>query len=167
MPALAVLVVGLPGLVALYRLLNAIDNSPAEYLAHAGTINAASGVCAAVVLAIAVLTLALTRPTTAEAAARAHDGLARAAVTALAALAAGAMLWWAPVPFAVTRILTLVILAFAGVRFAAASVRRPGHGQPARSAWLGAAAALAAIALGASVLLLAKLHGLAWAYAID
>ena len=165
-----ILLAAAAGLPALFHTLNATDNSPADYTRYAPALSKLS-------LVAGTITFLLTIPfATHDAPARVPRRLARAARTSLAALGLGFVLWWLPVPFGPTRYLTLLILLFAAWRQSVAALaaimpgrpRVPGSAvEPPYPRWSGPMCAFAAAVHASHTLILAKLNGLAWAYAID
>ena len=158
---LALATAALAAAVGTFHLLNRIDNSPADYTKHAGTIQLLAVVAAGFTVPVCIAGWDHTQRT-----------LRRAARFAAYALATTLVLWGAPVPFAIQRILLFAALLIAAALFAIATLapaatslfRRTSYTTPGAAPFL---AAFAAYTTAAAALLLMKLNGLGWAYAID
>lgn len=147
------------GCVRLFRVLDAMDNSPEAYVAYGGRVAGwalAAGVVAAGIACVILFALPARDSVS-------FERFRRAGNTVLVGLGAGVVLWWAPTPFGITRVLTFIVLAFAAARLAIASVM-PARGTPT---WMAPLAAVGAGVMAARVLLLMKLNGIGWAFAID
>lgn len=158
---LALATAALAAAVGTFHILNRIDNSPTDYTKHADTIQLLAVIAAGCTVPVCIAGWEHTQRT-----------LRRASRFAAYSLATTLVLWGAPVPFAIQRILLFAALLIAAALFVIATLapaatslfRRTAYTAPKTAPFL---AAFAAYTTAATVLLLMKLNGLAWAYAID
>lgn len=148
------------GAMAVFRVLERIDNSPEAYAEHGGVIWRLGLVSMAVAMGACALCWSID-----------VRSLRRASRFTVWTLAANFVLWMAPVPFGVHRVLTIgLVMIGAGLMLMAslapvwAALRRR---LIAWEWWRSPLAALGAFAAASSAMLMFKAGQLGWAFAVD